>query len=57
LARPVVGVAATPTGRGYWLVASDGGVFAYGDAPFLGSTGGLALTRPIVGLAPSPPRP
>ncbi|MGH9066675.1 MAG: twin-arginine translocation signal domain-containing protein, partial [Acidimicrobiales bacterium] len=24
LARPVVGMAATPTGKGYWLVASDG---------------------------------
>ncbi|MCZ7527397.1 MAG: hypothetical protein M5U14_14065 [Acidimicrobiia bacterium] len=25
LARPIVGMASTPTGRGYWLVASDGG--------------------------------
>ena len=25
-------MAATPDGGGYWLVASDGGVFAYGDA-------------------------
>ncbi len=24
---------------GYWLVASDGGVFAYGDAGFYGSSG------------------
>jgi hypothetical protein len=31
---PVVGVAATPDGRGYWLVASDGGIFSYGDAGF-----------------------
>ncbi len=23
-------MAATPDGRGYWLVASDGGVFSYG---------------------------
>ena len=29
---PFVGMAATPDGGGYWLVASDGGVFAYGDA-------------------------
>ena len=28
-----------PDGRGYWLVASDGGIFGYGDAGFYGSTG------------------
>ena len=27
LNQPVVGMAATPDGKGYWLVASDGGVF------------------------------
>ena len=26
--------------RGYWTVAADGGIFAYGDAPFDGSMGG-----------------
>jgi len=30
-------------GRGYWLVASDGGVFAFGDATFFGSAATLAL--------------
>ena len=54
LSRPVVGMAATPTGRGYWLVASDGGIFAFGDAAFLGSTGALRLNRPIVGMAATP---
>ena len=34
---PIVGIAATPTGRGYWLVAADGGVFGFGDAEFLGN--------------------
>ena len=34
LNQPIVGMAATPDGRGYWLVASDGGVFAVGDAGF-----------------------
>jgi hypothetical protein len=40
LARPIVGMASTPSGRGYWLVASDGGMFTFGDAPFVGSLGG-----------------
>lgn len=34
---PVAGIAATPTGKGYWLVCADGGVFAFGDAQFLGN--------------------
>ena len=29
-----------PTGNGYWLVASDGGIFTFGDANFYGSMGG-----------------
>jgi Tol biopolymer transport system component len=40
-------------GAGYWLVASDGGVFSFG-APFHGSTGAMKLNRPIVGGSPSP---
>ena len=51
LARPIVGMAPTPGGGGYWLVASDGGVFNYGDAAFHGSTGAIRLNRPIVGMA------
>jgi murein DD-endopeptidase MepM/ murein hydrolase activator NlpD len=47
-------MAATPTGRGYWLVASDGGIFTYGDATFHGSTGGIDLWEPIVGMAATP---
>jgi alpha-tubulin suppressor-like RCC1 family protein len=42
---------ATLSGTGYWTVASDGGLFAFGDAGFYGSTGGKALNRPIVGMA------
>jgi hypothetical protein len=36
---------------GYWMVATDGGIFAFGDAGFLGSTGDLRLNSPIVGMA------
>ena len=32
-------MAATPDGGGYWIVASDGGIFNYGDANFSGSDG------------------
>jgi hypothetical protein len=53
LSHPIVGMAATRTGRGYWLVASDGGIFTFGDAAYLGSTGALRLARPIVGMAPT----
>ncbi|MGP8006256.1 MAG: hypothetical protein ACLP2J_04400, partial [Acidimicrobiales bacterium] len=51
LNKPVVGMAATPSGNGYWLVAADGGIFSYGDAAFDGSAGGLALNKPILGMA------
>jgi hypothetical protein len=42
---------ATDDGQGYWFVASDGGIFAYGDAPFNGSMGGRPLNKPMVGMA------
>jgi hypothetical protein len=45
--------ASAPT-KGYWFVAADGGIFSYGDAGFLGSTGNLKLNQPIVGMAPTP---
>jgi len=41
-------------GPGYLEVASDGGLFAFGDAPFAGSMGGKALDKPIVGMAVDP---
>ena len=54
LSKPIMGMAATPTGRGYWLVGSDGGVFSFGDATFYGSTGSIHLNQPIVGMAATP---
>jgi hypothetical protein len=47
-------MAATPDGKGYWLVATDGGIFAYGDAAFHGSTGNINLNKPVVGMASAP---
>ena len=47
-------MAATPSGGGYWMVASDGGIFAHGTAGFFGSTGAMALNKPIVGMAATP---
>jgi len=44
------------TTPGYWLTASDGGIFAYGNAGFYGSTGNIHLNRPITGMAPNPSR-
>ena len=42
----------TPT-YGYWLVGSDGGIFAFGSAQFYGSTGNIKLQRPVVGISPT----
>jgi hypothetical protein len=54
LAKPVVSIAATPSGSGYWLVAEDGGVFNFGDATFHGSAAGETLAKPVVGIVPGP---
>ena len=40
--------------HGYWEVASDGGIFSFGDAPFYGSLGGQELAAPVVGMAATP---
>jgi hypothetical protein len=49
-----VAVARTPTARGGWIAAADGGVFSYGDARYYGSMGGKRLNQPIVGMASTP---
>jgi hypothetical protein len=54
LNRPIVGMVPTRSQQGYWMVASDGGVFSYGNARFYGSTGNLTLNKPIVGMAATP---
>jgi hypothetical protein len=49
----LVAMARTPTGQGYWLAASDGGVFAYGDATFFGSRAGQGGPQ-VSGMAATP---
>ncbi|HLY83177.1 MAG TPA: hypothetical protein VKQ71_09325 [Acidimicrobiales bacterium] len=46
--------AATASTSGYTVVASDGGIFTFGDAGFYGSTGAVHLNQPIVGMAATP---
>ncbi|MGH9003905.1 MAG: hypothetical protein ACRDYV_12330, partial [Acidimicrobiia bacterium] len=38
-------------GVGYWLVASDGGVFSF-EGAFRGSMGGTRLNKPMTGMVP-----
>ncbi len=64
LSRPVVGITPVQSRQGYWLDASDGGVFAF-NAGFYGSIPGLGilpagypgpgrkLAAPVVGMVPS----
>jgi len=54
LRAPMVGMAATPDGGGYWLVGADGGVFSFGDANFYGSAERMHPASPIVGMAVTP---
>jgi hypothetical protein len=48
---PVPAAASAP---GYWLLGGDGGVFSFGAARFLGSTGDIRLNRPAVAMAATP---
>ena len=52
-AHPVVAMVSDVNTGGYWVVASDGGVFSF-NAPFYGSAGALPLARPVVGGAATP---
>jgi hypothetical protein len=55
LDQPIIGIAPTPSGAGYWLTAADGGVFAFGTAPFYGSLPGSGVVvRNITAVAGAP---
>jgi hypothetical protein len=56
LNAPIVGLAMAMNSNGssYYLVAKDGGVFAFGGAQFDGSMGGQHLNAPIVGMSFGP---
>jgi hypothetical protein len=54
LNKPIVGVAQTSDGGGYWLVASDGGIFGF-SAPYYGSLPGESIgVTDVVGLSTLP---
>jgi acyl-CoA thioesterase-1 len=56
LAGPVLDSVATPDGGGYYMLGSDGGVFAFGNAMFAGSLPALGVqpNEPAVGIVPDP---
>jgi cell wall-associated NlpC family hydrolase len=54
LVAPVVGMASTPDGGGYWLTDAAGGVSAHGSAVSYGSMAGHALNAPIAHIVSTP---
>jgi hypothetical protein len=54
LNKPIEAMSRTPSGNGYWFVASDGGVFAFGDAQFYGSGVGEAPSGSVVAMTTTP---
>jgi hypothetical protein len=55
MTSPIVAMAASKGGTGYWLLAAGGGIFSFGTAPYLGSLPGVGLcaTPPAKRLAAS----
>ncbi len=54
VAHPAVAIASDPSGTGYWLASSDGGVFTFGSARFAGAAAGTILSAPIIDIAATP---
>jgi hypothetical protein len=51
---PVVAMASTTDGDGYWIANAAGKVWNFGDAPALGDLSGRPLTAPIAALVADP---
>lgn len=49
-----VAIISTISGKGYYIIAADGGVFSFGDAIFYGSMGGKPLAASIVNAHSTP---
>jgi hypothetical protein len=47
-------IAATPDGKGYWVVGENGAVMAFGDAVLYGSAVHMHLDGPVVGISATP---
>ena len=50
---PIVAMAATPDGGGYWLADANGTVFSFGDALQLAPVSPVRVTSSVTGLAVS----
>jgi hypothetical protein len=54
LLAPVVGMASTPNGDGYWLADSAGDISTHGTAVNYGSMGGQTLNAPVTHIVATP---
>ena len=44
----------TPTGNGYWIASSTGGIFTFGDAKYYGSAPGSGISTRLGGMTATP---
>ena len=51
---PIIDIAPTPSGGGYWLAGTDGSVLGFGDAGSFGSLAGGPVPNPVVALTAAP---
>lgn len=52
--HPTVDIASSPSGNGYYVLNSGGGLTPKGDAAYYGSMGGAPLNQPMVAMAVVP---